>query len=616
MGASARTCRRHVIALTTAALVGLAGVAGGGVLTAASAAAQATDPAECVSAVLSGMSLDQQAGQLFMVGVSSTAPTSAQLALVGDRHLGGVVLMGHTAAGVTATRQVTDNLQAQANQQTTAGVSLFVAVDQEGGNVQVLSGPGFSGMPTALAQGQQDPGALRSLAATWGGQLRDAGVTLNLAPVLDTVPADLGKANQPIGYYDREYGYTPDVVQAHGTAFLQGMADARVQATAKHFPGLGRVRDNTDTTFGVTDDVTTRDDAYLQPFTAAAGSGVAAVMVSLARYTKIDAANRAVFSPTVLQDMLRGDLGYSGVIVSDSMAAAAVNDLAPADRALQFLTAGGTVVLDTNEADIPAMVDAVTARATQDANFRALVQADARTVLLTKWQAGLVSCPSASDPIALHYTAMGGTASPLGSSTGAEYRVAGGRARDYQQGSIIWSARTGAHAVWGAIGAHYRSLGGPAGLLGFPTTDETGTPDGTGRYNHFDGADGASIYWTPQTGAWSIHGAIRDRWSSLGWERSALMYPTTDETGTPDGIGRFNHFSGTGGSSIYWTPGTGAHEVLGAIRARWASLGWERSALGYPTSGEYDVTGGRRSDFQHGSIVWNRATNTTTVSYR
>jgi beta-N-acetylhexosaminidase len=557
MGFRAVPSRRRFAALTVALLVGLAGVAGGGALSdAAPDAAPAADPTACVSAVLSGMSLQQQVGQLFMVGVSSTAPTTEQLAVIASRHLGGAILMGHSTAGVAATRRVTDGLQARANQQTTAGVSLFVAVDQEGGNVQVLRGPGFSDLPTALAQGQRDPATLRSLAAAWGGQLRDAGVTLNLAPVLDTVPADLDTANKPIGYYDREYGHTPDVVQAHGMAFLRGMGDARVQSTAKHFPGLGRVRENTDTTFGVTDDVTTRDDAYRQPFAAAAGDGVAAVMVSLARYTRIDPANRAVFSPTVLRGMLRDDLGYGGLIVSDSMGAAAVNDLAPADRAVRFLAAGGTVVLDTSAADILAMADAVTARAARDAGFRSLVQAAARIVLLTKWPAGLVSCPPESDPIAVHDAVLGGPASALGSPTGPEYRVAGGRARDHRHGSIIWSARTGAQAVWGAIGAHHRDLGGPAGLLGFPTTDETGTPDGIGRYNHFDG---------------------------------------------------------TGGASIYWTAATGAHEVLGAIRTRWASLGWERSPLGYPTSGEYDVAGGRRSDFQHGSIVWSRATNTTTV---
>jgi uncharacterized protein with LGFP repeats len=100
----------------------------------------------------------------------------------------------------------------------------------------------------------------------------------------------------------------------------------------------------------------------------------------------------------------------------------------------------------------------------------------------------------------------------------------------------------------------------------------------------------------------------------VGWERSFLLYPATDETGTPDGVGRFNHFQG---GSIYWTPQTGPHEVHGGIRAVWSSMGWETGRLGYPTSDEYTSSPGfRRSDFQHGSITWNLATGQWTVTYR
>lgn len=85
-------------------------------------------------------------------------------------------------------------------------------------------------------------------------------------------------------------------------------------------------------------------------------------------------------------------------------------------------------------------------------------------------------------------------------------------------------------------------------------------------------------------GAFEVHGAIRERYLALGAEASILGYPRTDESGTPDGRGRFNHFQG---GSIYWTAGTGAHEVHGLIRDRWSALGWERNPqLGYPISDE------------------------------
>lgn len=166
----------------------------------------------------------------------------------------------------------------------------------------------------------------------------------------------------------------------------------------------------------------------------------------------------------------------------------------------------------------------------------------------------------------------------------------------------------------GAIRNKWLDLGGSGGVLGNPTTGELATPDTIGRYNHFNGSGGSSIYWTPSTGAHAVLGAIHDKWEALGWETGICGYPLTDETATPDGIGRYNHFS-KNGSSIYWTGSTGAHVVYGGIRSKWESLGWENSQLGYPTSDEYDVAGGRRSNFQGGTITWDAATGATTVAY-
>ncbi|WP_236790749.1 GH25 family lysozyme [Amycolatopsis sp. GM8] len=177
--------------------------------------------------------------------------------------------------------------------------------------------------------------------------------------------------------------------------------------------------------------------------------------------------------------------------------------------------------------------------------------------------------------------------------------------------SIYWTPGTGAHSIQGAIRSKWASMGWERSI-GYPTTDENGTPDGVGRYNHFSLAAGASIYWTPGTGAHSIQGAIRSKWSALGWE-TGLGYPTTDESVTPDGVGRYNHF--TGSASIYWTPGTGAWSIYGAIRDTWASLGWETSRLRYPTSDEFGVPGGRRNNFQGGNITWLSANGSTQAAY-
>ncbi len=159
------------------------------------------------------------------------------------------------------------------------------------------------------------------------------------------------------------------------------------------------------------------------------------------------------------------------------------------------------------------------------------------------------------------------------------------------------------------IEVKYLQLGGTGGFLRGAISAEISAPDGTGRYKHFQGG---SIYWYPGTGAHEIHGAIRGLWASIGWERSIVGYPVTDEQRTPDGVGAFNHFQN---GSIYWSPATGAHKVHGAIRNLWASLGWEQSFLGYPTSDELATEdgSGRYQEFQRGSIYWSPATGPVTV---
>jgi LGFP repeat len=103
-----------------------------------------------------------------------------------------------------------------------------------------------------------------------------------------------------------------------------------------------------------------------------------------------------------------------------------------------------------------------------------------------------------------------------------------------------------------AIQKKYNILGGPAGFLGAPTTVETVVPDGVGRFRNFQEG---TIYWSPNTGAHEMHGAIRELWVSMGWERSFLGYPVTDELPTPNNVGRFSDFQG---GQIAWSPALGA----------------------------------------------------------
>lgn len=209
-----------------------------------------------------------------------------------------------------------------------------------------------------------------------------------------------------------------------------------------------------------------------------------------------------------------------------------------------------------------------------------------------------------------HYAGLGAQRSVLGVPRTEEVvaTTSGTAVQWFDTGRMYWREGLGAREVHGAIMARYAGLGSVRSFLGFPLTDETPTPDGTGRYNHFEG--GGSLYWTPATGARLVYGAIRTKWASMGWERGFLGYPVSDEVGVT--AGRASRFQG---GTVYWSATTGAHEVHGAILGRYLALGGTASRLGLPVSDEYAVPGGRRSDFRGGWLRWDAATGAVNTGY-
>lgn len=155
---------------------------------------------------LAGWTVEQKIGQIVMVGVNLAAPQQASIDAVTDAHVGNVFLQNRSSAGTQPVLDLVHQFTDQVSDESTHGVPLFVAVDQEGGQVQTLGGPGFSTIPAALTQGSMSAADLQAAATTWGQELAAAGVTLNLAPVAD-IPTEEGAAsNAPIGHYQREFG--------------------------------------------------------------------------------------------------------------------------------------------------------------------------------------------------------------------------------------------------------------------------------------------------------------------------------------------------------------------------------------------------------------------------
>lgn len=343
-------------------------------------------PAAKASRAIATMSLDERAGQLIMAPMFAGGNPADLSALISTRHVGSVVLIGNWNNGTAAAKTAADALQSYAP----SGNQLIVSTDQEGGQVQHLKGSGFDTMPSAVAQGQMSADTLRSSAKTWGGQLKQAGINVDLAPVLGTVQVKRS-SNAPIGALNRDFGLDSNGNAQHGIAFVEGMRDAGVGATVKHYPGLGAVTGNTDfTTEGILDTTTTLDDEEIGAFnTTIKQAKPAMVMMSLATYRRIDSSAPAAFSSKIIDGTLRGSVGYDGVVISDSLSAAAVSGIATKDLGVRLVDAGGDLACIGDTSYVTPILDGIIARAQSDPAFAKKVTASATRVMTLKYQMGL-----------------------------------------------------------------------------------------------------------------------------------------------------------------------------------------------------------------------------------
>ena len=343
-------------------------------------------PAAKASRAIATMSLDERAGQLIMAPMFAGGNPADLSALISTRHVGSVVLIGNWNNGTAAAKTAADALQSYAP----SGNQLIVSTDQEGGQVQHLKGSGFDTMPSAVAQGQMSADTLRSSAKTWGGQLKQAGINIDLAPVLGTVQVKRS-SNAPIGALNRDFGLDSNGNAQHGIAFVEGMRDAGVGATVKHYPGLGAVTGNTDfTTEGILDTTTTLDGEQIGAFnTTIKQAKPAMVMMSLATYQRIDSSAPAAFSSKIIDGTLRGSVGYAGVVISDSLSAAAVSGIATKDLGVRLVDAGGDLACIGDTSYVTPILDGIIARAQSDPAFAKKVTASATRVMTLKYQMGL-----------------------------------------------------------------------------------------------------------------------------------------------------------------------------------------------------------------------------------
>ena len=181
----------------------------------------------------------------------------------------------------------------------------------------------------------------------------------------------------------------------------------------------------------------------------------------------------------------------------------------------------------------------------------------------------------------------------------------GGVFQNYQGGTLYWSPASAAHSVSGAFLQLYGTLGYENGFLGYPTSQEVAIRDG-GVFQVFHGG---VAYWSPASGAHTVSGSFRELYGAYGYENGCLEYPTSQELPSLGG-GVYQQFQG---GVTYWSPTSGVHALCGNLLNAYGATGYETGSLGYPTSDEYAIPGGRRSDFERGSISWDAATGGVTV---
>jgi len=325
-----------VLAVALVALAGCAGASGGEGDERPRPEGQEEEEKRVEPAGVDQMSPAEMVGQIFMISVGGTEPDYYVDKMIRERNIGGVLLFAHNMKSEEQTAELTGALQ-ELSIRTEPSIPLLVAVDQEGG--EVSSAPWVAPQPAAARVGARgDPAEARAIAEKMGRELLRAGVNTDLAPVVDT---GFGAA---IG--SRSFGEDPELVAEMGAAAIEGYKEAGVVSAAKHFPNHGAATsDSHESTPVVEHDLATVRSRDLPPFEAAVAAGVPMVMVGHLVYPAIDPGRPASLSPEAI-GMLRGELGFDGVVVTDDLAmAGATGGGAPAGAAVEAVKAGADLLI-------------------------------------------------------------------------------------------------------------------------------------------------------------------------------------------------------------------------------------------------------------------------------
>ncbi len=271
-------------------------------------------------------SIPEMTGQMIMAGFEGTTLTPETEDLIRNQHVGGLILFSRNYENPEQLHTLIRDLQKVAAS-TSTGLPLFISVDQEGGRVARLTEP-FTKYPPLCCLGHAQSESLayrfgQSLAA----ELVDVGINMDYAPVLDV---HTNPENPIIG--DRAIASDPETVARLANSFIKGFKDKGMIPVGKHFPGHGDTHLDSHLDLPtVKRDAATLEAVELFPFRETISQGLEVIMTAHVIYTAWDKKNPATFSKKILQDILRQELGFQGVILSDDLEMKAVENYFPFD---------------------------------------------------------------------------------------------------------------------------------------------------------------------------------------------------------------------------------------------------------------------------------------------
>lgn len=299
-----------------------------------------------------GPSLRERIGQMLLIGFRGLTAAAADgtRRQIAAGEVGGILLFAvdqltgepRNVESPGQLRGLVDALSAAA-----PATPLAVAIDQEGGMVARL-GPlhGFPATSSAAELGQREPSATAAAARAMAETLRSVGVTLNLAPVVDLA---VNPTNPIIAAVERSFSDDPDVVIAHGTAFIQAHHEVGIRTAIKHFPGQGSATG--DTHAGVVNVTDVWTDTELEPFAALTARSLPdAVLTAHIFNGQLDPDHPATLSKPTITGILRDRLGWDGAVISDDMQMGAIRDAYGYEEAVALaIEAGVDMLLIANQ---------------------------------------------------------------------------------------------------------------------------------------------------------------------------------------------------------------------------------------------------------------------------